>query len=353
MKKITQRQLIIFYCIYSFAIKFLLLPQLLTRGAGNDAWIVALVGTIIEITVLHLVLRVLVLRKDSDISKISLPHKSKFIPLFLIFLLQIMILTKQSYYLLSENMFEDLSVYMFVIPMLMLGIYLCFTSSRSIFRSGEIFYVFLIIGIAFSVFPSLGQINPREVLPVFSGGLTPILITTLFSLIYFESASFLLMFCGEIKIEENFQKKFMTTAVIVGVFFIFFVFMFWSLFGGVASSKNVAVANMTGYSSLMAQGGRTGWVLVSIWLLLLLLRFGITFFCAFKCIKYITGAKKCAGVISLSLAVTVLLLSAFVFAGMRDLEIFILSMRWVILALYFAIPLWFFVGSKKEGAENV
>jgi len=342
MKKITQRQLIIFYCIYSFAIKFLLLPQLLTRGSGNDAWISALIGTVIELLVLWMVLGVMTANKDKDIyqargAKIVMPL------MLLVFLLQIMILTKQSFYLLGENMFENLSAFMFIIPMLLLGIFFCFTSTQSIFRSGEIFYVFLAVGIAVSVLPALGQINAREALPLFSSGMRPILTTTLINLIYFESASFLLMFSGEIKIEENFKKRFMAVATAVGVFFVFFVFMFWSLFAGVSSAKNVAVANMTGYSSIVASGGRTGWILVAVWLLLLLLRFGVTFYCAFKSTKYITGLKNRAGIISVTLALVVFLLSSFVFTGLREMQLFITNMRWVILGLYIVIPVLFFV----------
>jgi len=364
VKKITQRQLIIFYCIYSFAIKFLLLPQLLTRGAANDAWIAALAGTIIELFILWVVLQILTKNKDNDI--FSIPSTSergrlyanfmRRIPLLLmlfIFLLQLMILTKQSFYLLSENMFENLPPYMFIVPMLMLGVYFCFTSSNSLFRSGEIFYAFLILGLIVSVLPAFTQINAREALPLFSAGLSPVLTTALATLIYFESASFLLMFSGEVKIEKNFQKKFMTTAAIVGAFFVFFVFMFWSLFLGVSSSKNVAVANMTGYSSVMAQGGRTGWILVSIWLLLLLLRFGVTFFCAFKSIKYITGVKKRTGIISVSLAIFIFLLSSHVFTGMREMQLFIENIRWIILALYLIIPLLFFIATKRKGGKHV
>ena len=354
MTKITQRQLIIFYCIYSFAIKFLLLPQILTRGSANDAWITALIGTVVELLVLWLVLHVLVKNKDKDVSKIGW---SRFIfpVMFLVFVLQILILTKQSFYLLSENMFENLPVYMFVIPMLLLGIYFCFTSSQSLFRSGEIFYVFLILGIAISVFPALGNISPREALPIFANGMAPVLTTAIASLIYFESASFMLMFSGEIKIKKDFKKQFMTVATIVGVFFVFFVFMFWSLFVGVSSSKNVAVANMTGYSSIMAQGGRTGWVLISIWLLLLLLRFGVTFYCAFKCIKYTSGIKNRAGIMSIALAITVFLLSSFAITGMRELQIFIHNFRWVIFAVYFIIPILFYISTRRsrEHVPNV
>lgn len=337
MKKISTRQLIIFYFIYSFSIKFLMLPQLLSKTAGADGWISAAFGTIIELLVLWFVLS-LIQSPKFKVQKFILPL------MLAIFLLQIFILINQSFNLLKDNLFENLSVYYFSVPMILLGVFFCFMPTRSVFRSGEIFFVFIIFGIILSVFPALAKINPQEVLPIWSS--TGSIFSALYlNLIYFESAFFLLMFRNDIKVEKHFRKKFMTVATIVGAFFVFFIFMFYALFGPLAPMKNVAVTNLTIYSSYMTGNGRLDWVLVTMWLLLLLLRFGVTFFCAFMCLRNITGLKKRAGILGAGIAVFVWVVSTFVFSTSRNLNAFIHAIPWLIASLYIAIPVAFFAAS--------
>ena len=351
MKKISSRQLTIVYCIYSFSIKFLVLPQLLSQSAGRDAWISALIGTILELAVLFIALTVLTKNQNSDIYS-SLRRTTRWFGakvvmtgMLVIFLIQIFILTSQAFSLLNDNMFERIPVYFFSIPMLLLGVFFCFMPVRALFRSGEIFFIFIVIGIALSVFPAIGQINPGEVLPILGNGIGSILGGFYLNLIYFESAFLLLMFSGNVKIEKHFRKNFMAMAAVLGVFFVFFVFMFYSLFGPLSPHKNLAISNLTLYSSFITQNGRLDWVLVTIWLLLLLLRFGITFYCAFSCLQYLTNVKHRAGYLSISLAVFVFCISTFVLSSQRIINNFIGTIPWLIVILYVAIPVFIYINS--------
>jgi spore germination protein KB len=301
------------------------LPALLSQTAGKDAWIAALIGSIIEIAILFPIIFWLS-RKDEKSIYESLRWKvlGKIVMavFFCVFFYEILILTEQTYNLINGNLFDYVPYYVFSLPLLFMGVFFCFQPTRSIFRSGELFFVFIIIGIALSVFPALGNISGREVLPVFSGGAKPIFNAVLKSAIYFESALFLLMFKGEIKIEKHFCKKFMTTAILLSAFFVFFVFMFYALFGPLASTKTIAITNFTTQSKFITASGRLDWVLITMWLLLIMLRFGITFFCAFKCTKFIVAEafkkfERYNGVITLVLTVliTIAVYCVYTFAG--------------------------------------
>ena len=294
-KNITTRQLIIFYCIYSFSIKFLSLPSLLSKTAGRDAWIAALIGITLELVVLFLTITYISKKQQTtiyqDIRQKNIIFyalaKVVMIVFFAVFAYQLVILVNQTYKLLDNNLFENLSPYLFYIPMILLGVFFCIEPSKAIFRSGEIFFVLIFLGVALSVFPVLHKIDPREALPIMQSGFWPVMKATLVNIIFFESVLFLLMFKGEIEIKPNFKKKFMSTALVVNLFFVFFVFLFISLFGALAPFKDVAITNLTVHSSYITNSGRLDWVLVTMWLLLILLRFGITFYCAFKCVRHI------------------------------------------------------------------
>ena len=351
MTKITARQLIIFYCIYSFSIKFLTLPQILSQGSGRDAWIAALLGTVLELALLFLTLKVLENGKGSDIysdfraNTTFIGAKAFAIVLFSIFFFQLFILANTSFTLLSDSLFAELNKHLFIIPLVLFGTLFCFSQAQAIFRSGEIFYLLIILGLVLSVIPVIGQIRPSEVTPILSNGFMPVLNTTYNNLIYFESTALLLVFSGDIKMEKKFKRNFMTVASIVGLFFVLFVFMFYALFGPLAPTKTMAVANLSTYSSFLTQGGRLDWILICIWLLLLLLRFGITFYCAFASIRYIFNIKHRAGYISFSLALAVYLLFIFIFVYDSRLQGLIATLAPAVAALFFLVPLTAFINS--------
>ncbi|MCL2846700.1 MAG: GerAB/ArcD/ProY family transporter [Firmicutes bacterium] len=357
MKKISTRQLIIFFCIYSFSIKFLSLPMLLSQGAGRDAWITAAVGSLVELLVLFAALNIIMAGRDSDsysdLRKNITGIGAKIIVLgmLFVFMLQLLILTQSTFALVSENLFTDFNIHKFMVPLMLLGILFCFVPARAIFRGGEVFWLLIIIGVVLSVLPVITQMKVSEVTPVMQHGLRPILTTLFRNMIYFESAAFLFIFSGDVEIKKDFRKKFMGVAAILAVFFVFFVFMFTALFGPLASYKTVAVANLTVYSAFLTQGGRLDWLLICIWLLLLLVRFGVTFYCAFASVRYIFNVKHRAGYIGFGIAVLLYALYYFVFIN-NDV---IGTLRIPIFVLYFAIPFVFIVCAllnKKRGARG-
>jgi spore germination protein KB len=263
----------------------LLLPSLLFKTAGRDAWIAAAIGTAIELLILYFTI-LYVSKKPKTLFYNDTKFFSKFFMLIFlaVFVYEILILLSQAYELLNDNLFEHVNRYTFFIPLILMGLFFCFCPSRAIFRSGEVFFVFIILGVAISVFPALTRTQPSEILPIFENGFMPILNAVLQNIIYFQSALFILIFKGEITTSPRFKTKFMTASILVGLFFVFFVFMFVCLFGELAEYKTVAITNFV--------AGRSGWTLVTMWLLLLLLRFGVTFFCAWRCMKYIAIGEK-------------------------------------------------------------
>lgn len=345
MKKINARQLIIFYFIYSFSIKFLMLPQLLAVGAGRDAWITAGLGAIIELAILFVVL--LKMEKRAD-TKILMPF------MFLFFLLQVLITLKHTNHLLGATLYETLNDHMFIIPMLILGVFFVFSKTRSVFRAGEVFYVLILIAIFLAVLPSLVKVDLHEPLPILSRGLSPVFRTLYNNLIYFEAAIVLLMFKGDVVIGKGFTRKFMIWAAIGAAVFIGFVFLFYSLFGPLSNLRTVGVVDITGQNAYIAQNGRIEWIIACVWILLLLIRFGVLFYCCFAAAKSIACLNKAKpAVIAFPLAGVIYALFLFV-----SLDSVLVWTRPFVLGFYILIPLLFllmgFISRKKlEGKKNV
>lgn len=339
-----------------------MLPHLLAGIALRDAWISAALGSLIELGLLFIVLRAITLQKDNDIygslrrNVGQVGAKTVLFVLLLFFVLQALISLKTTSYLLNETLYEDLDFHAFAIPLLIAGVFFCYMQTRAVFRAGEIFSVLVLIGLGLSFLPSLIKINPSEVLPMLDGGL-PIVFSGFYrNLIYFESGAVLLVFMGDVETDKGFTRKFMIAATVAAVVFVFAIFLFTSIFGPLASAKQLAIVNLTQVSSYIAQNGRLEWIMVLIWLVLLLMRFGITFFCCFALLRYITGIKKFQpAAIALPLAIVFYAIHARVIVSVADLNIFIENLLPFILGFYIAVPFFFAVNAcinKNKGVSK-
>lgn len=340
MKKISVRQIIIFYFIYSFAIKFLMLPHFLSGEAGRDAWIAAGLGALVELCVLWLVLLVMSADREEDVySGLRSPFLGKPVLVFMsaFFLVQTLITLSHTNYLLANTLYENLNIHMLIIPMLVLGIFFCYSKTRAVLRSGEIFYILIIVSVSLAVIPSLWKIDIGETLPVLAKGLKPVFRTFYNNLIYFEAAFVLLMFKGEVDIKQRFKCKFMLCASIGAVLFVVFIFFFYSLFGPLASSRALGVADVAGQNSYLSQGGRLEWIIVCVWLLLLALRFGVLFYCCFAAVRYVIPVKK----FQPAMIVFPMAIGIYALFLLISLNAVLSALRPFVLGFYVLVPLLF------------
>jgi len=312
--------------------------------AGHDAWIAALIGTVLELLIIFGVIHVIA--KGYRTPRYVLPF------MFALFLLQLFILTGTSRVLVTDQLLHEMPIHVFLIPLVLFGVFCCLLGARPIFRGGEVFYVLIIIGVALSIIPALLKIRGSEVLPMFDNGWG--IINAVFkNAIFFESASFLLLFSGDIKVTKDFRKKFMIIASIVGALFVFFVFMTTAVFGPLAPMKSIAIVDLTTHSSFLTQGGKVGWLLVCIWLLLILLRFAVTSYCAFVCLRDLFGVKKFAGVIAITVAIALWAVWAFAVRTWDRLDVFLGYLPVSIIVVVFALLIPGLCLMRKRRAQNV
>jgi len=332
----------------------------MSESVGRDAWIAAAVGVVIELVMVFLVLSVLTRSRESDIysdmrSRIGgIGAKGFVLMMFALFTLQLFVVASSAFTLTSSHLFYELNVHKFMIPLVLFGALFCLLPARAIFRSSEIFWLVILIAVVLSIIPALPQASMREITPILSGGgaLRRVFMTTFRNLIFFESAAFLLVFSGDIKVEKNFRKKFMTVAVASGVVFVIFVVVFTAIFGALAPYKSVAVLNLSNYSNFLVQGGQLDWILVCVLLLALLIRFGATFYCAFACMRYLFNIKHLARIIGLGIAVALWVVFVWVMRTQSRLDEFVRTVALATSILFVAVPVLAFLLSPRSTRKS-
>jgi spore germination protein KB len=342
-----------------------MLPHSLSGGSYRDAWIAALIASIFEIVFLYIAITAMRLWQDKDIyaglkNKVT-PIGAKIVlgVLMLFFLLQSIITIKITNHLLTSTLYEDLGVHTFTIPLLLVGVFFCYSQTRAVFRSGEIFAFLVILALGLALLPSLGKSTPSEVLPMLDNGFRPLFGGIYKNLGFIESSMFLLMFSGSVKIERGFTRKFLISAGLGALVFVGFVFLFTTVFGPLAESKPLAIVNLTQVSSYISQNGRVEWIMVCVWLILLIMRFGVTFYCAFAAIRYVIGTRNCLdrwqpAAIAIPLAVVMYIIHAVLIVSLKDMEGLLNALSPVLLAFYIIIPAFFLILSLvKRRGKNV
>lgn len=268
-QSINLRQLCIGYFLYSTSIKILTLPSLLAQGAGGWAWLSAGLGVLFEIITVALATLIL---KYSDTQR----------PFFrtLCFILvpcivvELWLNSRQIYHLAYTDLFTDLSFTIFIITLLLLGFFFVTRQPRAVFRTGEIVWIMFAIGLAIAIIPTLynrqwdwGQLVQGDWRMLFAtaGG----------HLLFFESASFVLVFGSETKKSARELGKINLTALVCGLGYWVFMVLFVVLFGTMAVHKTMGLIDLTSAAQFLTTTGNLDWLITIAVLSVLVLRFGV------------------------------------------------------------------------------
>ncbi len=281
-EKINIRQLCIFYFIYSLSIKLLSLPSILAQGSGNLAWMSALIGISFEIITVFIATLLLRLLKNKSLSM-------KIICILLIPPLAygIWITCLELKKIAYDNLTTQINMTVFVLILVFIAFFFATRKARSCFRSAEILWTLGILGVIIAVIPALYDLNP-DFNSLLNGDYSTVLTAALPTLIYFESASFILIFGLDSSRSKKDLIKINITSIISGFAFVIFIILFILLFGSVAGYKTSALVDFTTASSFITNTGSLDWFITSSILAMLVLRLS-------ACVTAITTVIKNMG----------------------------------------------------------
>ena len=266
---INLRQLCIGYFLYSISIKVLTLPSILANGAGNWAWLAALLGVIFEIT---LVIVASLILKFTD-------HRNRYfrgicwllIPLVIA---ETVLTATQIFHLAYTDLFTNLGITVFVITLIVLGLFFLTRQPRSVFRAGEILWLFFAFGLILAIIPTLYQIKV-DGHTLIQDNSSRILPTLFFNLGFFETATFVLTFGSETKKTNQELVRLNLTAILCGIGYAVVMVLFILLFGTLSRHQTMGLIDMTTAAQFITNTGGLDWLIATAILSALVLRFGV------------------------------------------------------------------------------
>lgn len=281
---INMRQLCTGYFLYSIGIKVLSLPSALAQTAGNWAWLSALLGVVFEIVLVMLA---------SLILKHCAPQKTGFrilcwiiIPLIIA---EIVITSIEIYHLAYTNLFTDLGITIMIITLVALGLFFLTRQPRAVFRAGEVLRLFFILGLILAIVPTFYnlQVNWQDLI---HGKPSQVLTGATTHILFFETATFVLVFGSETKKSNRDLFKINLTAILCGIGYLALMVLFVLLFGSLTRHQTMGLVDMTTASEFITHTGSLDWLIATSILATLILRFGLQLVAVVTCIK--RGLKR-------------------------------------------------------------
>ena len=267
-QNINLRQFCLGYFLYSTSVKVLTLPSALVNGAGNWAWLSAILGVICELVLVAVAS--LILKFTNNQNRCFRVLCWLVIP---VVIFETILTAIQVFHLAYTDLFTNLGITVFVITLVGLGLFFLTRQPRAMFQASEILWLFFALGLIIAIIPTLYNIQV-DWYDLVRGNTGQSLATTAVNLGFFETATFVLAFGSETRKTNRDLIRINLTALLCGIGYIAFMILFVLLFGTLSAEQTMGLVDMTTATQFITSSGSLDWLIAMSILAALVLRFG-------------------------------------------------------------------------------
>ena len=192
---------------------------------------------------------------------------------------------------------------------------------KTISRTIEIFYIFVLIGIVLCALTSIDGINFDHILPMFENGLFDMCSGFLAQAFYRGNGLILLLFMGKIKFSNHFVLKFMTAKILATILLLAITLLFYLVYGPSAKYVEFALADLPQYNPFVSDLGRLNWLCVVVCVIALILTTSVMLFSLSLIIRWVFELKRSLIATSISVGLIVLM------AAINDFSILVMEQK--------------------------
>ena len=296
--KINYRQLSIMVFMSFIALKFLALPSLLYKSAGNMGWFVNLILMLIDTIYAFIIIGLMKKCNEKNIYEF-LKHtvgvvlaKLFIFCLMLKFLLVILNLVKGLEFFVAENLYNKLDWVLFFLPLVAVVSFLIYKGIRNIGRVYEMFFVAIIIGCIYIGLKAVTSVDILSFLPMFKDGFVPILKTGYTHLSWYGSSTFLFMLFGSVDFNKG-KKSCLIKYIVYALLLVnFLYFVFYGLFDITAPIHNFCLSDISQFYSGIQSTDEIAWLVVSLWIVAQTVQIAMYCYCLMLTIRYLFNIKS-------------------------------------------------------------
>lgn len=296
-KLVSTRQIVLILIISMVALKVLLLPSLLAKDIGRDAYLFVFIMCTIDICVLCLLM--FVFYRNPDLSFVEILNKmfggilTKIIMfLFLLFfVLKCCGIFQANFSYLNENLYTSLKWYTFAFPILITIFFIASFGVNSLSRLVEVFAPVVIVGFVICLLVGLFRADFSSLLPFMQNGfILPFKQMFRYSF-WFGDYILFIVFFGNIKPEKKQFSKIIISLIIAVIVVSLFLAVSYSLFNYNSVTHTNAISDTLQLLPSISDIGSFDWIMVLIWDICLFLYFTLNVLAAFYCFRMVFFKK--------------------------------------------------------------
>ena len=236
MTELKSRQYLIIVLFIQFTSKLVSMPTLVFSDAKNDAILSIMLSGLIELGLIMLLTRAIKNNPNKNLVSL-LKEKIGWVSYVIIFILCAFVFIRIAYCLQElysfflENLYDELDLLVFIIPLLFVSIFFSIRGLKTMGRTLEIFIGLIAGGMFIAILTNIEFIDFEANLPYLENGTSPLFSASLNSLFLFTTPISLLLLMGKVEITPNLEKKTLLLSMIGYLIIVIFCFIFYSVFG--------------------------------------------------------------------------------------------------------------------------
>lgn len=298
MNQLTSKQVGVLMSLSILSLKLFILPSEMSRYAGTNCYISLIISLFIEFLFILIILWVMKKNPNKSIFELlelkfgKLFARCISVVLALYFIGKSFIAMKELQNFLVQLLFEHISWWKYVIPLVAVLLYILNKSLRTFARSIQFFYYFIIIGAGITLILPIKELDLVNLLPIFGEGIMPVLKGSFFTSFHFVDFMVLFILMGRSKYTKDTSKTVIKYSLFTYAFIILFYVFYVGLFSNILVNEGLLVSDVPLYSNYPSTNGRLEWLSMIVWSIVLVYQAGLMLICARESVSYTTTIKN-------------------------------------------------------------
>ena len=341
--------------------KLLQVPSLLAKDVGHDSWIVVLCLFVADAICMCLCLWAVKINLKHRLTFGTILQKTvtrvgKFVVLalfFALFVCRILTLCVSSYKMFATTFDISTDWTLFVALVAIVCYVAICLGFNAIARTSQLLFPLMFLSVlTLLVFPAT-QVPVSQLLPIGEAGVENIAQSAFSRSFWFGDYVVVYFLMEHVQPKNNKLFAPVLTTFAVGALLVVAVnVIFVCLFGSLAQNSAIAISKISLFSVADSSNGRWDWLTLSVWLMSVLVKVVVFFFCAYRCVQEALGLHFSKTSLPVVLAIALPLLVPLFVSSEDVVAKFVtwctIPFAIVLYVLPFAMPLLATIANKKE-----
>ena len=276
--------------------KILIFPALIAKQVGHDSWLVMVLSFVYDLVCLTFVLWAVKLNKQ-NLAFTDILHKTigvvgskvVLVIFFVLFVSRLISLLHSCYRLFAVTFDVNTKWVVFIIPLSLVSYFAAQRGFNSIARVGQLLVVIIVFSVLALVAFPLFQVNFSELLPIGEAGIDKIMEQSVTHSFWFSDYIFIYFLMDTIKVKKKIFSPVLCCFLLGAAISVVTNMVFVLLYGSLSPEAELAMIKIGLFSVSETTSGRWDWLTLSVWIISVVLKVVIFFFCANKCIEKLFG----------------------------------------------------------------